>query len=211
MSEVASQGRTVIFVSHQLNQIRRLCSAFLWIEGGRLREAGRAPAIVARYEASAIKVRLSGIEIDKSAAGRFVAWRLVDHCAAETNLLTNSDNACVEFCLKLIRPVRNAVSGLALLRDGTLNMFGTAITGLNLEPGVHWLRYRFPHLPVQPGVYQWEVSLAEGHVMIDDWYGIPEMLVVTEVRTHHRDEHAGLLNLSYQFDLIVENGALPRS
>src|ERR1039458_6501226 len=34
MQEVSKSGRTIVFVSHQMNQIRRLCGRVLWIDGG---------------------------------------------------------------------------------------------------------------------------------------------------------------------------------
>src|SRR5205823_1959480 len=37
MGEVAKGGRTIIFVSHQMNQIRRLCDRVRWIAAGQLR------------------------------------------------------------------------------------------------------------------------------------------------------------------------------
>src|ERR1700691_5237027 len=37
MEEVSRSGRTIVFVSHQMNQIRRLCERVLWFDAGRLR------------------------------------------------------------------------------------------------------------------------------------------------------------------------------
>src|SRR2546426_6799897 len=40
MGDVARAGRTILLVSHQLNQIRRLCQRVLWIDGGEIRRDG---------------------------------------------------------------------------------------------------------------------------------------------------------------------------
>src|SRR5260370_4053532 len=40
MGEVARAGRTVVLVSHQLNQIRRLCERVAWVGGGAIRVGG---------------------------------------------------------------------------------------------------------------------------------------------------------------------------
>src|SRR5208282_4156954 len=42
MGRVAEGGRTILFVSHQMNQIRRLCKRALWIDAGALRADGPA-------------------------------------------------------------------------------------------------------------------------------------------------------------------------
>lgn len=42
-------GKTVVFVSHSLDAVRRLCSQVLWLEQGRIREFGTASDIVGKY------------------------------------------------------------------------------------------------------------------------------------------------------------------
>src|SRR5271155_3914653 len=51
MQEVSESGRTIVFVSHQMNQIRRLCQRVYWIEGGQVFKTGPANQIVGMYEA----------------------------------------------------------------------------------------------------------------------------------------------------------------
>src|SRR5712671_3710027 len=50
MGEVARGGRTVVLVSHQLNQIRRLCERVAWVDGGRIRQSGPTHTVVSAYE-----------------------------------------------------------------------------------------------------------------------------------------------------------------
>ena len=50
MGDVARAGRTVVLVSHQLNQIRRLCERVIWVESGQVRMDGQAAQTVAAYE-----------------------------------------------------------------------------------------------------------------------------------------------------------------
>src|SRR3984957_16609431 len=47
MGEVAKTGRTIAFVSHQINQIRRLCPRVLWVDGGGIRMDGAAHEVLA--------------------------------------------------------------------------------------------------------------------------------------------------------------------
>ncbi|HEX8117326.1 MAG TPA: ABC transporter ATP-binding protein [Pyrinomonadaceae bacterium] len=49
MGDVAHEGRTVIFVSHHMPSITRLCRRVLWLEGGRLLRVGAASEVVAAY------------------------------------------------------------------------------------------------------------------------------------------------------------------
>lgn len=49
MSEVAKEGRTVLFVSHNMQAIRRLCRTGMLLEHGRLVADGNAESVIRRY------------------------------------------------------------------------------------------------------------------------------------------------------------------
>jgi lipopolysaccharide transport system ATP-binding protein len=53
MSEVAHEGRTVLFVSHNMAAVGRLCTSAFWIDRGRIAGLGRTPAVLGAYLASA--------------------------------------------------------------------------------------------------------------------------------------------------------------
>jgi len=49
MSEVAKSGRTVLFVSHNLNAVSTLCPQSLYLEGGRVVLEGESQAVIDHY------------------------------------------------------------------------------------------------------------------------------------------------------------------
>jgi lipopolysaccharide transport system ATP-binding protein len=49
MGDVAAHGRTVVFVSHNLVAVQRLCQRTLWLRGGRLVDDGPTAEVVSRY------------------------------------------------------------------------------------------------------------------------------------------------------------------
>lgn len=49
MDDVRRQGRTVLFVSHNLQAIRSLCGRCAWLDAGRLRSTGEAQQVVTKY------------------------------------------------------------------------------------------------------------------------------------------------------------------
>ncbi|MBM7543080.1 teichoic acids export ABC transporter ATP-binding subunit TagH [Amphibacillus cookii] len=50
MEEFKSQGKTMIFVSHSLNQVKTFCDKILWLEYGKLKEYGPTDDVVLHYE-----------------------------------------------------------------------------------------------------------------------------------------------------------------
>lgn len=52
MEGMSGHGRTVLFVSHQITAITRLCQSALWLENGKVKEFGSAEDICPRYLAN---------------------------------------------------------------------------------------------------------------------------------------------------------------
>jgi lipopolysaccharide transport system ATP-binding protein len=49
MGEVARTGRTILFVSHNMGAVLRLCNRCVWLSDGRVRSQGPAPEVVNAY------------------------------------------------------------------------------------------------------------------------------------------------------------------
>ena len=47
--ELSSRGRTVIFVSHNLDQVSELCDRVVWLESGRVRQLGTPQVVLDSY------------------------------------------------------------------------------------------------------------------------------------------------------------------
>ncbi len=60
MGNAAQQGRTVLFVSHNMIAVQDLCRRVIWLDGGRIVEAGDAGPIISHYlqEASTSQTEL---------------------------------------------------------------------------------------------------------------------------------------------------------
>ena len=52
MKDVSQEGRTILFVSHEMNNIRRLCQKAVWLNAGEVKAQGGVREVVAQYEAS---------------------------------------------------------------------------------------------------------------------------------------------------------------
>src|SRR5579862_9858381 len=109
MDEVSKHGRTILFVSHQMNQIRRLCGRSLWLEQGRVVGLGPTGDMLSQYEAALMGT--SGSPAAANGPARFAGWELVDAPAAKHTLLTTG-SCRVRFHVDLAVPVRNGHHGL---------------------------------------------------------------------------------------------------
>jgi lipopolysaccharide transport system ATP-binding protein len=204
MQEVNRGGRTVLLVSHQMNQLRRLCTRCLWLQSGRLAGAGPAAQVLAAYEASFRRgVPRDEADVDGGDAkqAKFTGWFLDTDEPARSSVLATTGPVEVTFQLDVRTPIRRARHGIALLSPTGQNLWGTAVTDLEFVPGTYELRHSLPDIPIQPGVYSWQVSIYTDDGMIDLWDCLPDLVVSTPPVTHYRDEYAGVLNLPSQFTL----------
>ena len=49
MEELKNEGKTIIFISHSLPQVRSFCDSAMWLEGGMLKEYGDIEAVCDHY------------------------------------------------------------------------------------------------------------------------------------------------------------------
>jgi lipopolysaccharide transport system ATP-binding protein len=91
MKDVAGQGRTVLFVSHNMQAVRTLCHTAVWLDEGRIRERGLSEEVIEHYVRAADE-ELSGEEIQK-----FIArvppdplFRLIDISVRQQGVRTNT-------------------------------------------------------------------------------------------------------------------------
>jgi lipopolysaccharide transport system ATP-binding protein len=201
MGQVAGQGRTVLLVSHQLNQIRRLCKQCAWLDGGRLAQLGPTADVISAYEARMNAGRAVGDAAraeDRLRTG-FVDWRIREPQSENPHALSSVGSVSVEFTLQVAQPVRHGNHGIALFSAENQLMWANSYNGLRLEPGVRRLVHTLPSLPLRPGNYSWQVSLYDEGARLDLWEASPYLTVATDPVTHPQDRWQGILNLPSVF------------
>jgi len=165
MREVSSRhGRTVLFVSHNLGAVQRLCGRCLLLEAGELAAEGPTEEVIARYLAGRGPAALpgqwtdlSGVERSGTGEVRVAAVRYAggepsaafDPCpegpleielSIETDAPREAGNLAVTFY---------DAAGTKLVNADTLALGRT----LTLRPGRNQVRLRIAALHLNPGTY----------------------------------------------------------
>jgi ABC-type polysaccharide/polyol phosphate transport system ATPase subunit len=212
MGEVARAGRTVVVVTHQMNQIRRLCDRAVWVDAGSIRIAGAAAEIVSAYEhVMARGERLptdgdNGRRPERGAAAkaRFVRWEIVRPNGQEPHVLKTLDAIKLKFVVDIRVLVQAGHYGIALRNHEQQVIWAWETQALTLGVGERQLCHTFPMLPLRPGLYTWIVALYERGEPIDVWDCLPEMMVAIENFQHPQDQWAGILNMPVGFEVDQE-------
>lgn len=203
MSEVSEGGRTILFVSHQMGQIRRLCGRVIWVDGGIIRKDGPTLDVVSAYEgAFATRSNADDAQSQGSAGGiRFVKWELVIEDGAPSNVLLHSGPFSFRVVIHLPEPIRKGTYAILLFDDTGRIIWHGNFELAALEPGTFEFLHRLPTLPIKPGVYRWKIGVYDGHVWTDPWWAIPDLLVGTKPFLKTADEFLAILNLPCDMEI----------
>ena len=123
MGDVAGEGRTVMFVSHNMTAIHTLCPKCAWINSGKLQEIGGAEDIIHAYlrsskkEASNSYINLENWE-DRYGDGqaKFISAKLIDQNGEITTQFLRTKPLSVEMVIESVT-TRSLVLSVVVVND----------------------------------------------------------------------------------------------
>jgi homopolymeric O-antigen transport system ATP-binding protein len=125
VQEGGRAGMTVLFVSHDMDAIARLCDRVLWINGGQMMGIGPPDEIVAEYQTSAWssinrrrQTKKSGGHVCK--AGEILFARLVSSKGKEVGAIKVEDTVWLHIGFKTAMPRLDVRAQVDVMARGTL-------------------------------------------------------------------------------------------
>src|ERR1700676_4810313 len=117
MGEVAKAGRTVVLVSHQSNQIRRLCERVAWVDGGSIRQSGLTHEVVSAYEAAmgsgdVTATKKDRFEHAKPSKAKFARWEILEPSGNEPHVLSSVQPVTVQVTVEVRQALSSAFHGI---------------------------------------------------------------------------------------------------
>lgn len=205
MGNVAQEGRTVLFVSHNMNSIRRLCERCIWLDAGMMQMIGSVVKVVSAYEQVMRSTCIKGEQVRNNiSSAQFLRWEIVEPRSEEPNWVTTSGPVTFKVVVRINKPIKRGRHGIALRDSNNQLIWGWACYHLVLEQGIVEFTYTLPTLPIKPGVYYFYVSLYDDATLLDKWNCVPELIIATVPLTHPRDEWSGILNIPCDFQLSIK-------
>jgi hypothetical protein len=199
MEAVAEKGRTVLFVSHNIAQVRRLCTRGLWISDGTCLYDGPVDNAVAAYQSSLSDLTASEDDRAEEPSFGFINWKIANSAAGEQYVLRTEGPVTLEIGLRLRQAVSDGVHDLVLKSWDGQDVGGWRFRGFRLPAGFHKITYTFPNLPLRPGVYFWYVALWRPKV--DEIVFAQELSVATPDHSDLKEHLAGILNMPCDIDV----------
>ena len=166
MQELSRDGRTVLFVSHQLESVEALCTGAVTLAAGRIVDRGTPGDVVSRYirqsqQGAAVAASRGGALVNDQAA--IGAVRLLDEQGRPAAQFAIGQTIRLEAVLRAPQPLRSPRFGFTVSKSGV-----GRITTLHTEihHGRPWrvegptrVRVRWKHPTLNAGAYRIGVSL----------------------------------------------------
>ncbi|MFT3731942.1 MAG: ABC transporter ATP-binding protein [Hyphomicrobium sp.] len=164
MKHVAGQGRTVLFVSHNLAAVRSLCNRALLLAGGKVIGDGSVEAVARQY-------------INSSSSSDAITFATNPTRPSIVSIIVDRDalargDLIVDIAFVSPRPLPAAVGGVMLRADSGEPLWGSdsrfhssGEIAKGLTSGT--LRCEARRLPIRPGRYHLSAWLADWHEELD--------------------------------------------
>jgi lipopolysaccharide transport system ATP-binding protein len=216
MEEVAHDGRTVIFVSHTMAAISRLCTRAILLANGQVSFEGTAAETVSHYleagRSNSENGRFARANVGSLDAHIAEAW-MERNGQRVSSFLADDEDAKVVVVVKANRPTRLAVE--LVLRNQDCSPVAFAASGLltgkdfALDAGTHVFRCGLPKLALAQGRYSLDLLLAESGVRLIDSiegalnFSIEPTMMGTRNWSFHQNIGRGCIPWGVEFQSIT--------
>lgn len=175
MEEVAKEGRTVLFVSHNMGAITNLCSSSIFLDHGQIIFIGSSKEGVSRY-LSSVTERVSGeVILEKIASpAYFTKIAILDSNNEPTETIDLTSRFNLYFEYDVLRPVVGLEVSFSLYDKHNCHIFYSSTfkspnpINNNHQPGHYIAEADFPSNFMAPGIYTVTVVLAQPNIYLFD-------------------------------------------
>jgi ABC-type polysaccharide/polyol phosphate transport system ATPase subunit len=171
LRQIIAQGKTVLFISHDMWNVRRLCSEILWMEDGRVRAHGPAGEIAERYmndvNLQALANQATALQSHRGGTGelRYLAVELRNGAGVVTTLFSSRDTLVVRAAYRAERAVESPAFQIAIVDVDTGVIVCTASSTADDVPvtvlGEGVIECRFDQLPLRPRQYVLRLTISD--------------------------------------------------
>jgi ABC-type polysaccharide/polyol phosphate transport system ATPase subunit len=221
LRQLIADGKTVLFISHDMWNVRRLCDRIVWMEEGRVRAYGSAGEIAERYmnevNMQALANHATALQSHRGGTGevRYTAVELYDAQDRPTGLLAPGASLVVRASYRATQAVQRPCFQLGIVDVDTGIVVTTAATLPQDVPervdGDGVVECRFERLPLRPRQYVLRLSITDQFQLASyDVVTAGPRFAVTGQGSgvdSLADEQDGLVSLPYVFAHRVEASA----
>lgn len=214
MGEVARTGRTVIFVSHNLSAVKRLCRTGIYLDTGKIELKGDVENVLALYQSSQERGIHASDHVVNSpkvnpGEARFLDWHVSRSSAGKEHTCYSRESSEISVHLHVRCRVPDAFIGFALWDSAEQLILGASSADnedgyFSLQEGLYCLALNM-RLPLKEGTYRIELSLNSRSMgQLDRWSAVPNLTVLSNFDSLLPERWIGVLNEPVEFHVNVK-------
>src|SRR4051812_30125099 len=173
LRQLIADGKTVLFISHDMWNVRRLCDQILWMVEGAVRAYGAAGEIAERYMSEvniqALSSQGHALQSHRGGTGeiRYTNVELFDEAARPAVLFASGETLAVRAQYRAEHAIARPVFQIGIVDVDTGLVITTATSRHGDVPetvaGEGTIECRFPRLPLRPRQYVVRLSITDAH------------------------------------------------
>jgi lipopolysaccharide transport system ATP-binding protein len=211
-----AEGKTVLFISHDMWNVRRLCSDILWMEEGRVRAYGPAGEMAEQYmnevNLEALGNESNALQSHRGGTGeiRYASVEILDGAGRPATSIAPGDTLRIRATYHAEHAIARPVFQIAIIDVDTGMVITTASSAAADMPdnlaGRGVVECRFAGIPLRPRQYVLRLSITDSHQLAsyDTVTAGPRFAVTASGRgvdglVPDGEDEDGLVSLPFEF------------
>ena len=163
ISELEKAGTTIVFVSHDLNAVERLCDRVVLLERGRIRATGAPHEVITEYQHLAARPVAADPQVASTKKAEISALSFHDPTGYPAPVFHTGSAITMQLSFAACEPIADAVFELRIYSEmGALQcLLTTEASGerIDLEPAWGTVEFYCPELGLMPGRHWVEAGI----------------------------------------------------
>lgn len=196
MEEVGKEGRTVLFVSHNMGTIAQLCTTGIYLASGQVIQSGNVNFVIAKYLAQGSSnngkmVLVNNIEkVRKKKKIFFKEIRLLNHEYVESSELDVRYPFYINFDYEVTQPVNNVELSIRIHTNDGISVLTSNQSDMQngikqRDIGTYEVSIKMAEMFLMPGSYMLTIAAHEPMVEMFDYHEHIVLFTIIETGTQY--------------------------
>jgi len=173
MEEVTkSEGRTILFVSHNMSAIKKLCKKTIILEHGQIKMSGDTEKIINYYLSNSKLNSVTNYPLIKDKEAQVTKISILNKDNKHETHIPVNENFSIEIEYEISRPSKNAVLSVMFYADGDILLLSSESDKdallRNYEPGKYKTTVDIPAHMFNVGIYFFDTRFHRPSVELID-------------------------------------------
>ncbi len=220
MDDVASHGRTVLFVSHNMNVIQRLCTRAVLLDNGEVKKVGKTSDVIKTYMGDSLDVNhpeqwISLMNSSFEGRGETGAFFKEIWFSSRNTDFNNKlyPDGPLEMRLRIQSDSSRKINSMAVI---FYDQFGIKLLNadivssgqiIDLSPGINEIHLNIPKIHLKSGIYQVGVWLSNTPIQVFDHKEQALKVEIVDIDTEtfgRRPPNDGVVTCDFTYKRFLE-------